>query len=500
MSGLDFFRRLLREAAVDGACMPNSVEHDRARWIAFATLCLGDLMIVLDSTIVNVALPSIRESLGFSETSLVWVVNAYLLTFGGFLLLGGRLADLYGQRRLFIGGLAAFTAASIACGLAADQTVLVIARALQGMGGAVVSAVALSLIMSLFPDEKERVRAMGYFGFVMAGGGSVGVLLGGVITNLLDWRWVFYVNIPIGLGVIGLALRLLPAGARFEGHRRLDVVGAVLITTALMLAVYGIVDGEQAGWTSARTLGLIGGALALFAVFLMVEARVTAPLVPLSLFRLRNVSTANIVSVLWAAAMFAWFFLSALYLQLVLGYTPMQVGLSFLPANLIMGAFSYSLSAKMVHRFGIRTSLCAGLIVASVGLALFGVAPVDGSFVLHVLPAMTLLGIGSGMAFNPILLASMDDVPPEESGLASGVVNTAFMMGGALGLAILASLAGSISHDLLAQGVGDKAALNGGYNLAFLVGAGCALAGAVIAGLFLRPKGALSGATAPAAH
>jgi EmrB/QacA subfamily drug resistance transporter len=473
--------------------------HDaRARWIAFATLCLGDLMIVLDSTIVNVALPSIRASLGFNETDLVWVVNAYLLTFGGFLLLGGRLADLYGQRRLFVGGLAVFTLASVACGMAGSQSLLVVARALQGLGGAVVSAVALSLIMSLFPDEKERVRAMGYFGFVMAGGGSVGVLLGGVITNLLDWRWVFYVNIPIGAAVIALALRLLPAPKTHDVRPSLDVAGAVLITSALMLAVYGIVNGEQAGWTSGSTLGFIVGALGLFAAFLFVETRVRSPLVPLSLFRLRNVSTANVVSVLWAAAMFAWFFLSALYLQLVLGYSPMQVGLSFLPANLIMGAFSYSLSAKMVHRFGIRVSLASGLTVAAAGLALFAVAPAQGVFVRDVLPAMLLLGFGAGMAFNPILLASMDGVPPEESGLASGVVNTAFMMGGALGLAILASLAAARTNSLLAVGTATPVALNAGYQVAFLVGALCALAGAVISAVFLRTKAPGSAVPAPA--
>lgn len=478
--------------------MQDSRSDSRLRWLAFATLCLGDMMIVLDSTIVNVALPSIRTSLGFSETSLVWVVNAYLLTFGGFLLLGGRLADLYGQRRLFLFGLAAFVAASLACGLAGSQTMLIVARALQGLGGAVVSAVALSLIMSLFPEGPDRVRAMGYFGFCAAGGGSVGVLLGGLIVNVLDWRWIFFVNLPIGAGVFALALKLLANDPGQASGARLDVAGAVSVTASLMLAVYAIVNGDQAGWTSLQTLGLIGASLALLAIFLAVEAKVREPLVPLGLFTLRNVATANVAAVLWAAAMFAWFFLSALYLQLVLGYSPMQVGLAFLPANLIMGAFSYSLSAKIVNRFGIRTPLVVGLVIAAAGLALFALAPVDGEFVLHVLPSMLLLGVGAGVAFNPIMLAAMNDVEPDQSGLASGVVNTAFMMGGALGLAVLASLAAATTGGLAAQGADAGAALNGGYHAAFAAGALCALGGAVVCGLFLRPKPMASGEFASA--
>jgi EmrB/QacA subfamily drug resistance transporter len=473
----------------------------RGRWLAFVTLCLGDVMIVLDSTVVNVALPSIRTSLGFTETDLVWVVNAYLLTYGGFLLLGGRLADIYGQRRLFLGGIVAFTLASLACGLAGSQALLVAARAIQGLGGAVVSAVALSLIMSLFPEGPARVRAMGYFGFVMAGGGSVGVLLGGLITNLLDWRWIFFINIPIGAAVLALALKLLPSDPLGAGPRRLDVAGAMTITAALMLAVYAIVGGEAAGWGSARTLGLIAAAAGLFLVFLVIEIQVAEPVVPLRLFRLRNVSTANVISVLWAAAMFAWFFLAALYLQLVLGYSPLQVGLAFLPANLIMGAFSYSLSAKTVNRFGIRWPMAVGLLIAACGLGLFAFAPVEGRFLLHVLPNMLLLGTGAGIAFNPMLLAAMNDVEPAESGLASGVVNTAFMMGGALGLAILASLAASTTSAALAGGAEARAALNAGYRVAFLIGAGCAAAGALIGAVFLRPKPQAAGALAGvAAH
>jgi EmrB/QacA subfamily drug resistance transporter len=466
----------------------------RTRWFALLVLCLGDLMIVLDTTIVNVALPSIREDLGFSETSLAWVVNAYLLTFGGFLLLGGRLGDLFGHRRLFLVGIGLFTAASLACGLATSQGFLVAARAAQGLGGAVVSAVALSLIMTLFTEPGERAKAMGVIGFVAAGGGSIGVLLGGILTDVLDWSWIFLVNVPIGVAVVVLSLRLLPGGRGPAPAGRLDVAGAVTVTAALMLAVYAIVNGNEAGWTSARTLGLLGGAAVLLAAFLAIEARVPSPLMPLSLFRLRNVAVANVVGVLWAAAMFAWFFLSALYLQLVLGYSPLEVGLAFLPANLIMGAFSLGLSARLVLRFGIRPPLAAGLLLSAVGLALFARAPVDGSFAVDVLPSMILLGFGAGIAFNPMLLAAMNDVEPSESGLASGVVNTSFMMGGALGLAILASLAAARTDDLLASGDDSLVALNGGYQIAFVVGAAFAAAAAVLGAVLLRPKASTAAA------
>ncbi len=458
----------------------------RARWLALYVLCLGDLMIVLDVTIVGVALPSIREDLGFSETSLAWVVNAYLLTFGGFLLLGGRLGDLFGHRRLFLLGTALFTLASLACGLASSQEILIGARAVQGLGAAVVSAVALSLMMTLFTEPKDRAKAMGIFGFVASGGGSLGVLLGGILTDVLNWHWIFLVNVPVGILVVVLTLKLVPASRGEAVKGRLDVAGAVTVTGALMLAVYAIVNGNQEGWLSAQTLGFLGAGVGLLAIFLVLESKVEAPLVPLGLFRLRNVAVANVVGVFWAAAMFAWFFLSALYLQLVLGYSPLQVGLAFLPGNVIMGILSVGLSAKLVIRFGFRPPLATGLGLAAVGLLLFARAPVDGTFVVDVLPSMILLGLGAGMAFNPVLLAAMSDVEPSEAGLASGVVNTAFMMGGALGLAVLASLAA-------AQTNGDSlAALTTGYHAAFFVGALFAATAAVIGGTMLR-----AGAYAP---
>ena len=471
---------------------------DRQRWLALMVLCLGVLMIVLDTTIVNVALPSIRADLQFSETALVWVVNAYMLTFGGFLLLGGRLGDLYGPRRVFLAGLTLFTVASLACGVAGSQQLLVAARAVQGLGGAVVSAVSLSLIMNLFSEPAERARAMGVYGFVCAGGGSVGVLLGGVLTSALSWHWIFLVNLPIGAAVSGLCMLLLPGGRAAGGEARLDVAGAVSVTLSLMLAVYAVVNGNEAGWTSAHTIGLLAASAALLATFLAVESRTSAPLMPLGLFRLRNLAIANVVGVLWAGAMFAWFFISALYMQLVLGYSAMQVGLAFLPGNLIMAVCSLGVSARLVMRFGIRAPLAAGLAIAAVGLALFAQAPIDGRFALHILPGMLLLGLGAGIAFNPLLLAAMNDVPAHESGLASGVVNTAFMMGGALGLAILASLAAARTGMLAAAGAALPLALNGGYRLAFLLGAACAAAAAALGGLLLRnANSAASGGTLP---
>ncbi len=466
--------------------MNSDTHNSRTRWIALIVLCLGSLMIVLDTTIVNVALPSIRQDLGFSETSLAWIVNAYMLTFGGFLLLGGRLGDLFGHRKLFLIGIVLFVFASLACGMANSRILLIAARAVQGLGGAVVSAVALSLLMNMFTEEGERAKAMGVYGFVSAGGGSIGVLLGGVLTSTLNWHWIFLVNIPVGILVFILSLLILPAPQNLATSRHIDVAGAVTVTTSLMLAVYAIVNGNGAGWTSGITLGLLAAAALLMALFVWIESRIHSPLVPLSLFRLRNVTVSNIVGVLWAAAMFAWFFLSALYLQLVLGYSPLMVGLAFLPANLIMAAFSLGLSAKIVMRFGIRGPLSIGLFLAASGLAWLGRAPIGGHYVLDVLPSMIVLGVGAGTAFNPMLLAAMSDVPPDESGLASGVVNTSFMMGGALGLAILASLAAAHTSSLVASGTDQLVALTSGYHIAFFVGAIFAALAATLAAVLLR--------------
>ncbi len=468
--------------AMDGAASAKS------RWLALYVLCLGDLMIVLDQSIVNVALPSIRADLGFSQASLAWVVNAYLLTFGGFLLLFGRLGDLRGNKRVFVGGVASFIVASAICGLAPSASFLVVGRAVQGLAGAGVSAVALALIMGLFSEPGDRAKAMGVFGFVMSGGGAVGVLAGGVLTGLLSWHWIFLVNVPIGIAVVVAARSVLPNDGVFPGSARLDVRGAVLVTSALMLAVYAIVGGNEAGWTSTRTVSLLASAAVLFVAFVFREVMAADPLVPLRLFKLRNVSVSQVVGVLWAAAMFAWFFLAALYLQQVLGYSALEVGLAFVPTSLVMMICSLKVSDRLVMAYGVRAPLTVGLALAAASLALFAAAPVDGHFVTDVLPSMVLLGVGAGIAFNPVLLAAMGDVEPHEAGLASGVVNTSFMMGGALGLAVLVAVSDSRTASLAAGGAGPVEALHGGLQVAFAVGAVAAALAAVVGGVFFRPQ------------
>jgi EmrB/QacA subfamily drug resistance transporter len=468
-------------------------QHYRSRWLAMGILCLGALMIVLDVTIVNVALPSIRAELHFDDASLAWVVNAYILIFGGFLLLGGRLGDLYGHRRVFLLGLGLFTLASLACGLAASRTFLVCARGVQGLGGAVVDSVSLSLIMNLFTETADRTKAMGVYGFVCSGGGCLGALLGGVLTSDLNWHWIFLVNVPLGMLVFALSWWQLPTHAgEADPPRHLDVGGAVSVTLALLLAVYATINGNGAGWASRRTLGLFAAAAAVFGVFLAIESRGRKPLVPLAMFRLHDLSIASICAMLWSAGMFAWFFLSALYMQLVLGFTPMQVGIAFVPANLITAVFSLGLSARLVMRFGVRRPLGAGLLLATAGLALFARAPLHGTLVSDILPGMALLGIGGGIGFNPMLMAAMSEVPHTESGLASGILNTAFLLGGALGLAVLASLAALHGAALTAAGTGHLAALAGGYRRAFAVSACITAAAALLGGLGLRRAAAVT--------
>ncbi len=440
------------------------------KWVALYVLCMGTLMIVLDTTIVNVALPSISADLGFNETSLAWVVNAYMLTFGGFLLLGGRLGDIYGNKKMYLIGIALFTLASLLCGLASSQAMLVFARGLQGLGGAVASAVALSVMMNLFSENAERAKAMGFFGFVAAGGGSIGALLGGVLTGAFNWHSIFLINVPLGVIVLAAAYKLLPESKSETAVKHLDVWGATTITASLVCAIYAIVNGNIVGWVTLQTLGLLGISALLFALFIRIESRIKNPLMPLSLWKHRNLRIANTIGIMWSAAMFAWFFISALYMQLVLGYTPMQIGLSFLPSNIIMAIFSLGLSAKMVARYGVQKPIIWGMLALSLGLFLFAYAPVNGDFVLHILPAMLLLGLGAGMALNPVLLAAMSDAPKEQSGLASGIANTAFMLGGALGLAVLASVASIRSSAALAQGIPTADALTAGYQLAFLIG------------------------------
>ncbi len=467
----------------------------RNRWLAFAVLGTGTLMNVLDTTIANIALKPIQADLGFSESALAWVVNAYMLTFGGFLLLGGRLGDLYGPRRLFLGGLVTFTLASLACGVAQTQAVLIVARAIQGVGAALVAAVSMAIVMNLFQEGHERAKAMGIFAFIASGGGALGSLLGGYITAHFDWHWNFLINVPIGVAVFAGTMATVPATPG-SAKGRIDLAGAVTMTASLLLAVYAVVGANDAGWTSLRTLGLLAASAALMAAFLLIERRIANPLVPLGLFRSRNIVSSNVIGVLWAAAMFAWFFLSSLYMQKVLGFAPDAVGYAFLPANVIMAVFSIGISARLVRRFGVIRPLATGLLLAAAGLGLFARAPLDGTLWLDVVPGMALLGFGAGMAFNPLFLAAMSDAKPDEAGLASGLVNTSFMMGGALGLAVLASVAAARTAS--AGGPDDPLALVAGYRLAFALAAVAALAGAALA-LTLRVKPLPEGGPAPVA-
>jgi MFS family permease len=451
----------------------------RRRWLALIVLCLGVLMIVLDTTIVNVALPSIKQDLQFTDASLVWVVNAYMLTFGGFLLLGGRLGDLFGHRRLFLAGIVLFTAASLACGLAQSQAMLVAARAVQGIGGAVVTSVALSLIMMLFVEPAERAKAMGVYGFVCAGGGSVGVLLGGLLTSTLNWHWIFLVNLPIGLLVLAWCLRLLPGGSGHAAGGKLDVAGAVTVTSALMLAVYAIVNGNETGWTAPQTLGMLAAAVVLLGAFLVIESRVREPLMPLGMFRLRNVAAANIVGVLWAAAMFAWFFLTALYMQLVLGYGPMQVGLRSCRQPDHGGVLARAVGED---RHALRHPRSA---VRGAGAGRGGAGAVRVRAGRWIVRAARAAGDGAARVRRGARVQS-GAARGDERRRAGGrgtrlrLVNTSFMMGGALGLAVLASIAAARTAGLQATGVDAIASINGGYHVAFLLGALCAAG----AGLF----------------
>jgi EmrB/QacA subfamily drug resistance transporter len=466
-------------------------DDGRSKWLALLLVCAAQLMIVLDGTIVNVALPAIEGDLGFSRASLSWVVNAYLLTFGGFLLLGGRAGDIFGRRRVFMGGLALFTVASLLCGLASSQAALVAARALQGVGGAIIAPAALSIIVTTFTEPSERARAMGIWGFVASGGGTIGVLLGGVLVGTLGWPWIFFVNLPVGLLALALCRPLLDAGkgSGTDASEGFDLAGAFLITTSILTAVYAIVGAETAGWASSRTVLLAVASVVLLTTFVAVERRTPAPLVPLDAFRSRNLTVSNAVMVLIVAGIFGWFFFSALYMQRVLGYGSLQTGLAFLPATILLGALFYSAAAKVVGRFGVKPMMLVGMSLMALSLALFARAPVDGSFVLDVLPAMVLLGFGASFAFLTVILASVQGVPEDQAGLASGLVNTSQQMGGALGLAALASLAASRTEGRLEAGSEPVAALNAGFHAAFLLGAILLVLAGVLAATLLRlPK------------
>jgi EmrB/QacA subfamily drug resistance transporter len=466
---------------------------DRSRWIALVVLCVGALMIILDMTIVNVALPSIQRDLGFTQTNLAWVVNAYLITFGGLLLLAGRLGDLVGRRSVFFVGLAVFVAASVLCGAAQSQGLLIAARFLQGVGGALSSAVILGMIVTMFPEPGEQARAIGVFSFVASAGASIGLLAGGVITEAINWHWIFFVNLPIGVATALLTVRLVPRDAGIGIRRGADVLGAVLVTAALMLAVYTIVKAQEHGWGSLHTLGLGGVAIALLAAFVAREGATRTPLMPLGIFRSRNVSGANAVQALMVAGMFGMFFLGSLYMQRVLGYSALEIGLAFLPVALLIGAFSLGLSARLNMRFGPRATLMPGLLLGAAGLALFTRAPVGGDYVRDLLPSMVLVGIGMGLAFPAVMTLAMAGAGPSEAGLASGLVNTTQQVGGALGLAVLATVSATHTENLLGDGDAPSAALAGGYHLAWAIGTGLLVAAALTAAIVLRPQPAAAG-------
>jgi len=456
----------------------------RSRWLALMVLCAGMLMIVLDATIVNVALPSIRRDLGFSPAGLAWVVNAYLIPFGGLLLLAGRAGDLVGRKRVFIAGLAVFTTASLACGLAPNQQLLVAARLVQGAGGAMTSTVILGVIVTMFPEPREQARAIGAFSFTAAAGGSIGLLAGGVFTEAVSWHWIFFVNVPIGIVAAALAVRLIEDDRGLGLRHGADVAGAALVTSALMLGVYTIVQAGEAG--PARTLGMGAAAVLLMAGFFVRQATASDPLLPLGLFRSRSVAGANLVQALMVAGMFAMFFLGALYLQVVLRYDPLRIGLAFLPVALTMGALSFRVSAALNLRFGARAVLLAGLALIVVGLALFARAPLQANYAADILPSMLLLGVGGGLAFPAVMTLGMADATPSDSGLVSGLLNTTSQVGGSLGLAVLATTAALRTQALLAGGQAPLDALLGGYRLTFVVGAILVAAALVVAIAVLR--------------
>jgi EmrB/QacA subfamily drug resistance transporter len=460
---------------------------DRTRWVSLYVLCVGMLMIILDSTIVNVALPSIQSDLGFSQSSLAWVVNAYLIPFGGLLLLAGRLGDLIGRKRVFTAGLGLFIAASALCGLATSQEMLVGARFVQGVGGALTSSVILGMIVTMFPGQREQAKAIGVYSFVAASGASLGLLAGGVLTESISWHWIFFVNLPFGVAAMFLSSRLIENDRGIGLEKGADVPGAVLITSGLMLAVYTIVEAVNYGWGSTRTLVLGAIALALLVAFVARLATAAVPLMQLRLLRSRNVSGANIVQVLMVGGLFGMFFLGALYLQRVLGYGPTEVGLAFLPVALLIAVMSLQVTNRIMLRVGPRATLIAGLVLVLGALLWFARLPLDAAYLPDILPTMVLFGVGAGLGFPSIVSLAMSGATQEDAGVASGLVNTTQQVGGALGLAVLATLATGRTDTLTEQGIAQATALVDGYQLALLVASGFIVAAIAFAATVLEP-------------
>src|SRR5579862_2955011 len=459
-------------------------------WLVLVIVGLAQFMVILDATIVNVALPSIQRGLHFSPESLQWIVNAYTLAFGGFLMLGGRAADLIGRRRLFLLGIVVFSAASLMNGLAGSAGILVAGRALQGLGGALVSPAALAVLTTTFKEGRERTTALGVWSAVAVGGGAIGLLLGGVLTSLFSWQWVFFVNVPVGVIAIVLALRYVPE-SRVETARGFDIAGAVSVTGGLALLVYALVNAQTAGWISVTTLGLLAISAALLASFLMLESRLRHPLVRLGIFRMRSITGSNAAMLLVAAGMFALFFFASIYVQEVLGYSALRAGLAFLPVTggIVVGA---GLSQQLIRRVGVRAVGLVGMCIAAVGLILLSRIPVAGTYLGDLLPGLMIMSVGMGLTFVPITLIATTNVAPEDAGLASGLLNTSQQLGGAIGLAVLSTLAANSTANTLA-GLGHApspadgvVALVTGFHVAFLVGAFLMLGGAAVLATTVR--------------
>jgi EmrB/QacA subfamily drug resistance transporter len=470
---------------------------DRRRWLALYVLCVGMLMIVLDSTIVNVALPSIQQDLGFSQQDLAWVVNAYLIAFGGLLLLAGRIGDLIGQRRIFLIGLGVFTTASLLCALAQSQGLLIGARFVQGIGGALTSAVILGMIVTMFPEPGEQAKAIGVYTFVAVAGGSIGLLAGGVITEAVNWHWIFFVNLPIGIATALFAVRLVADRPGLGLTAGADLPGAALLIGGLMLGVYTILGTAEHGWGSTQTLVLGGLSVALLVAFVARQERIPNPLMPLRLFRSPNVAGANLVQALMVVGLFGMFFLGALYFQRVLGYSALQVGLAYLPTTIVMGAMSFRFTGQLNLRFGPEATLLPAMGFIILGLLLLARTPVDATYAVDILPAMILFGLGAGLAFPSLMTLAMSGATPSDSGLASGLVNTSLQVGGAIGLAVLATVATERTDHVLSHGGSTASALTSGYHLAYIVGIGLVAVAFGIAVATLRSP-APEGEAAPA--
>ena len=459
-----------------------------SRRLALAVLCAGMLMIILDGSIVTVALPTIQSDLGFSPANLTWTVNAYMIAFGGLLLLAGRLGDMIGRRRMFVAGLVVFTAASLLCGLSTGQEMLIAARFAQGVGGAMTSAVSLGMIVTLFPEPRERGKAIGAFSFVGAAGASLGQVLGGVLTQAISWHWIFFINLPIGVTAAVLSVRLLESDRGSGLGRGVDALGAVLVTAGLMLGVYAIVQTNRYGWGSARTLGLAAVSVLLLIAFVAREATAAEPLLPLRMFRSRNVSGANLIQVLLVSAAFGFQVLLALYLQNVVGYGAAKTGLAMLPAAVAIGAVALGLSARLNARFGERNMLLTGLSLLVVALGLLTRLPAHADYVVHLLPTMLLIG-GFGLATSALTALGMSGAAPRDAGVASGLFNTTQQVGAVLGVAVLSTLAAARTERLGAAGQDAAAALTGGFRLAFGIGTGLVMVAIVLAVTVLRRPG-----------